>query len=141
MNRWTAARMSFPCGVPEETTAPTTRTSKMTVTPIMRQRLGALTRATEKLWPRGRERPRLDDTIFLPEGRPRKPTITWKFLMRIPNASVRRSLLSLAAQDVTVLHYRFAAKQPIRRHNAAFGHVKWVCARPARRVTGQRGIA
>lgn len=36
--------------------------------------------------------------------------------------------LSLAADDVTVPHYGFAAKQTISRHNAAFTHVSHWCA-------------
>jgi hypothetical protein len=73
--------MSLPRGVTPEAAAPATTTSSTTMTQTTtRPRLGPLTLATEKLWPRAAERPRLDDTIFLPEGRLEGPTITWKFL-------------------------------------------------------------
>jgi hypothetical protein len=75
--------MSLPRGVTPEAAAPATTTNSATMThPTMCPRLGPLTRATEKLWPRAAERPRRDDTIFLPEGRLEGRPLPGSFLCR-----------------------------------------------------------
>src|ERR1700683_3449019 len=80
MKCWVARRTSRPRGVTPEAAAPATTTSNAIMTKVtMWPRLGPLTRATEKV-PRGRVPARLDDTIFLLEGRLERRPLPGSFL-------------------------------------------------------------
>ena len=136
MKRWTAVRMSRPCGVYPEASAPAKTTSAMMVQ-RMRPRRGVLARATEVMRRRRRERPRLADTIVLPEGRLKGRPLPGSFLYGPQPPAPGDPGQSPAADDVTVPHYGFAAKRPITRHSAlSRGRPRCRCATAGRAAAG-----